>query len=105
MWIMKRTGFLGTIALLPVIALPVAPAIWLLMVAVGLAPMTWPGFFFNWLVVSVIFEAWFVYSRARDVFRNAWALTVHEALTRQLSELKGKGLDDVQAGAALVVGA
>ena len=67
--------------------------------------MTWPGFFINWLVVSVILEAWFIYSRMRDVFRQAWALTVYDALTKQLSELKAKGLDDVQAGAALVLGA
>ena len=67
---MKRdlTAFLVTIALLPVIALPIAPAVWLLMVAIKVAPMTWPGFFINWLVVSVILEAWFIYSRMRDRF-------------------------------------
>src|SRR2546425_13377339 len=51
---------------LPVFMLPVAPLVWLLMVAIGFAPMTWGGFFFNWLVVSVIFEAWFVYKRLRS---------------------------------------
>ena len=30
---------------------------------------------------------------------------MYDALTKQLSELKAKGLDDVQAGAALVLGA
>jgi hypothetical protein len=37
-------------------------------------------------------------------FRDTWTVAVYRALTRQLSELKAKGLDNVQAGAALVTG-
>lgn len=49
----------------PVIALPVGAVLWLLMVAVKLAPMTWPGFLFNWLLVTIIWEAWIICGRAR----------------------------------------
>jgi len=53
------------VVILPMFVLPIAPLVWLLMVAIGVAPMTWGGFFFNWLVVSVMFEAWFIYKRIR----------------------------------------
>jgi hypothetical protein len=97
-------SFFLKIALLPLFLLPIAPAVWLLMVAIGVAPMTWGGFFFNWLIVSIIVEVWFIYRRVRDFFREVWALTVYDSLTKQLAELKAKGLDDLQAGAVLIVG-
>ena len=59
-------ALLSWLPFLPLLMLPVAPLVWLLMVAVGLAPMTWGGFLFNWLVVSVIFTAWFTYKRLRS---------------------------------------
>jgi len=35
--------------------------------------------------------------------KQAWALTVHDSMTQQLAEDKARGLDDVQAGAVLVL--
>jgi hypothetical protein len=37
-------------------------------------------------------------------FSEVLTATVYDALTQRFSELKGKGLDDVQAGALLIVG-
>ena len=53
------------VLVLPFLMLLIAPLFWLLMVAVGLAPMTWAGFFFNWLIVTVMFETYFVYKRIK----------------------------------------
>jgi hypothetical protein len=37
------------------------------------------------------------------IFRDAWSLSVHDSLSKQLTELKDKGMDDVQAGAVLII--
>ena len=44
------------------------------MVAIGVAPMTWRGFFVNWLIASVIFDAWFVYKRVQSNWRMFQAI-------------------------------
>jgi len=67
-------GDLGPILLcllfVPLIALPIAPVVWLLVAAVDLAPMSWGGFLWNWLMLSVIFGAYFTYRRVK----NNWLL-------------------------------
>jgi hypothetical protein len=50
--------------------------LWLLMVATGLAPMTSGAFFFNSLVLTGMFEAWFIYSCVKANWRLFRA--VHE---------------------------
>ena len=38
-----------------------------------------------------------------QIFRDAWALSTHDSMVKQIAEFKAKGLNDVQAGAALIV--
>jgi hypothetical protein len=67
-------GMLQWLPILPLFVLPIAPLVWLLMVAVGLAPMSWGGFFFNWLVLAVLFDLWFIYRRVLANWRLFRAL-------------------------------
>jgi hypothetical protein len=52
----------------PIIALPFAPFFWLLMVAVGVAPMTWKALLFNWFLLSMGLSALSLF----NTFRSAW---------------------------------
>lgn len=73
------------LAFLPLLLVPVAPLVWLLMVAIGVAPMTWAGLLFNWIILSVMFAVYLIYRRIQANWRLFQAirakggpLTVHD---------------------------
>jgi hypothetical protein len=62
-------SFLMWLPILPLLMLPFAPFLWLRMVALHVAPMSWGGLFSNWLILSAMFELWFIQRRLRGNWR------------------------------------
>jgi hypothetical protein len=59
-------GILQGLVVMPLFMIPVAPFVWLVAVAVRACPMTWGGLLFNWLLIAVMWDIYFVYRKIKS---------------------------------------